>query len=149
MGSKDIEKKLQFTYKKTKLKPGKAPDEATQIEFVEWYKSVLKDAKKDKLHILFYAPVHQLHNTINGKCWQKKGGDNTIILESNTGRRIISILGALNPVNYELTSLILEGMVDKEITKLVLENIRKTYNDKKEIIIVMDSLFSSRLCKRN
>ncbi len=36
-------------------------------------------------------------------------------------------------------------MVDKEITKLVLENIRKTYNDKKEIIIVMDNASYNRV----
>ena len=67
-----------------------------------------------------------------------------VVLESNTGRKRISILGALNPVSYELTSLIVEGMVDKEVTKVALKNIRETYNDEKEIIIVMDNAAYNR-----
>ncbi len=144
MGSKNLEKKLQFTYKKTKLKPGKSPDEETQREFVNWYELKLEEAKKGNLHILFYDPVHQLHNTINGKCWQKKGGDNTIVLRSNTGRKRISIVGALNPVTQNLTSLIVEGMVDKEVTKAALKNIREDYDDNKEIIIIMDNAAYNR-----
>lgn len=92
-----------------------------------------------KLHFLFYDPVHQLHNTINQKCWQGKGGDNTIVLKSNTGRKRITILGALNPINYDLTSIVIEGMVDKEVTNFTIKNIRETYSDGKPIIIVMDN----------
>ena len=144
MGSKNLKKKLQFTFKKTRLKPGKAPDEETQKKFIKWYKSILEESKKGKFHILFYDPVHQLHNTINSKCWQKIGGDNTITLESNTGRKRVSILGAISPVNHQFTSLILEGMVDKEVTKVSLKNIRDTYADGKEIIIIMDNATYNR-----
>ncbi|MCK5537721.1 MAG: IS630 family transposase [Bacteroidales bacterium] len=144
MGTKNHKKKLHLTYKKTRLKPGKAPDEKTQLDFVSWYKTTLKKSIKGKCHILFYDPVHQLHNTINGKCWQKKGGNNTIILESNTGRRRITILGAINPVNYQFTSLTLEGMVDKDVTKITLKNIRDTYDDDKEINIIMDNATYNR-----
>ncbi len=144
MGTKDHEKKLQFTYKKTRLRPGKSPDEQIQKEFVKWYKTVLQEAKRGDVHLLFYDPVHQLHNTINGKCWQKKGGDNTIVLQSNTGRKRITILGAINPVSYQFTSLTLEGMVDKEVTKITLKNIRDTYNDGKQIIIIMDNAAYNR-----
>ena len=42
----------------------------------------------------------------------KKRRSNTIVLQSNTGRKRITILGAINPVNYQFASLILEGMVD-------------------------------------
>lgn len=105
---------------------------------------MLYEASNNKIHILFYDPVHQLHNTINGKCWQEKGEKNTIVLESNTGRKRISILGALNPINQQLTSIIVEGMVDKEITKIALKNIRETYNDDKEIVIIMDNAAYNR-----
>jgi len=144
LGAENSEKKLQFTYKKTKLMPGKAPSEDIQIEFINWYKSAIEKARKGENHILFYDPVHQLHNTINGKCWQKRGGRNTIILESNTGRKRITILGAINPVTHQFTSITLEGMVDKEVTKITLKNIRETYDDKKEIIIIMDNATYNR-----
>lgn len=93
---------------------------------------------------MFYDPVHQLHNTINGKCWQTKGGKNTIMLPSNTGRKRITILGAINPINFCFTSLTLEGMVDKIVTKSVLDNIKKTYNDGKPIEIIMDNATYNR-----
>ena len=144
MGSETFEKKLQLTFKKTRLKPGKISDESVQLEFIKWYKKELSNAKNGNTHLLFYDPVHQLHNTINGKCWQKIGGDNTIVLPSNTGRKRITILGAISPTDYKFTSLTLEGMVDKEVTIEVLKNIRKTYNDNKEIIIILDNAAYNR-----
>jgi transposase len=85
-----------------------------------------------------------LHNTINAKCWQSKGGQNTIMLPSNTGRKRITILGAINPINLCFTSITLEGMVDKIVTKIVLDNIRETYNDGKPIVIIMDNAAYNR-----
>ncbi len=119
--------------------PGKIPDIATQTEFVNWYNKKIKEAIAGKVHILFYDPVHQLHNTINGKCWQSIGGNNTVVLPSNTGRKRITIMGAINPIDYQFTSITLEGMVDKEVTNVTLKNIRETYNDGKEIVVIMDN----------
>ena len=110
-----------------------------QKEFISWYEKELQRSKEGETHLLFYDPVHQLHNTINGKCWQAKGGHNTVVLSSNTGRKRITILGAISPINYQFTSITLEGMVDKEVTMEALKNIRKTYNDDKKIIIIMDN----------
>jgi transposase len=139
LGSETHEKKLHLTFKKTRLKPGKLPNVSIQEEFIDWYGKELLKSKEGKTHLLFYDPVHQLHNTINGKCWQAKGGQNTIVLPSNTGRKRITILGAISPVNHKFTSITIEGMVNKEVTVEVLKNIRETYNDDKEIIIIMDN----------
>jgi len=144
LGTKSFEKKLQFTYKKTRLKPGKSPEERIQVEFVDYYKSLLDRASKNELHVVFYDPVHQLHNTINDKCWQRKGGENTLVLESNTGRKRVTVLGALNPLNLNFTSITLTGMVDKEVTKVVLKNLRDTYPDKKEIVVILDNAAYNR-----
>jgi transposase len=122
------------------LIPGKLPSIGVQQEFIDWYFKILEKAKNKEIHILFYDPVHQLHNTINGRCWQQKGGKNTIALPSNTGRNRITILGAINPaLDYKFTSIVLEGMVDKTVTKECLKNIRETYIDGKEIFIIMDN----------
>jgi transposase len=139
LGSKIVEKKLQFAYKKTRLMPGKLPSEDIQNEFVSWYENAITQAMEEKIHLLFYDPVHQLHNTINQKCWQAKGGANTVVLQSNTGRKRITILGAINPVNYDLTSIVLEGMVDKDVTNVAIKNIRENYSDGKKVIIIMDN----------
>ena len=115
-----------------------------QKEFVRYYREELDKGINGEKHILFYDPVHQLHNTVNGKCWQETGGAGTVTLPSNTGRRRITILGATNPVDYSLTSLVLEGMVDKETTKAALKNIRDTYSDGKQIEIIMDNAAYNR-----
>jgi len=139
LGSKVVKKKLQLTFKKTRLVPGKVPSEEIQNEFVIWYEDVLKDVLDGKKHLLFYDPVHQLHNTINQKCWQEKGGANTLVLKSNTGRKRITILGAINPISYDFTSLVLEGMVDKTVTNEAIRNFREKYSDGKKIVVIMDN----------
>ena len=118
------------------MKPGKLADIEKQVEFVEWYIKMVKLGLTGELHLLFYDPVHQLYITINGKCWQEKGKNGTINLPSNTGRKRITILGAINPLTYKFTCLTLEGMIDKEVTKHCLENIRHAYNNQKEIVII-------------
>lgn len=133
-----------MSYKKTRLIPGKLPDETIQKEFVDWYLLSLKEAVKGKHHMLFYDPVHQLHNTINGKCWQLKGSKGTIQLPSNTGRKRVTVLGAINPINMKFTSIIMTGMCDKEVTKKALENIREDYPDKNKIILIVDNAAYNR-----
>ncbi len=118
---------------------GNLPSEEVQNEFVSWYGNTIKEAIDGKIHLLFYDPVYQLHNTINQKCWQEKGGKNTVVLKSNTGRKRIKILGAINPANYDFTSLVLEGMVDKDVTNVAIWSIREKYSDGKQIVIVMDN----------
>ena len=36
-----LKKKLQLTFKKNRLKPGKISDESIQIEFIKWYEKEL------------------------------------------------------------------------------------------------------------
>lgn len=104
------------------------------------YKPLLKQAKQGKLHLLFSDPTHKIHNTINGKCWQPIGEDGTIKLPSNTGRRRVTILGAINAINpKQLTSIITEANCDQEMAKKMLEEIRKEYSDGKEVIIIEDN----------
>jgi transposase len=53
-------------------------------------------------------------------------------------------LGAINPLNHKFTSLIIEGMVDKEVTKVTLKNMREEYDDGKEIVVIMDNAAYNR-----
>ncbi len=48
-------------------------------------------------------------------------------------------MGAINPIDYQFTSITLEGMVDKEVTNVTLKNIRESYDDGKEIVVIMDN----------
>ena len=46
---------------------------------------------------------------------------------------------AINPVNLQFTSIMLEGIVNKDVAIADLKNIRKAYNDGKEIVVIMDN----------
>ena len=132
---------IQLSYKKTWLVPWNCPEEKIQTDFIEnKFDPLLKLAKKKKIHLLFADPTHKIHNTINWKCWQTKWKDWTVMLSSNTWRRRITILGAINIVDTtKLTSIITEDNCDKEMAKVLLKEIRKDYSDWKEIVIIKDN----------
>lgn len=83
--------------------------------------------------------MHLIHNTLLGKCWQEKGGDNTTVLESNTGRRRISIIGAIDAVTKKFSGFVTEANCDKEAIKTMLDTIRKNYPDDKTIVLFLDN----------
>ena len=138
---KKITKKLWLSYKKTVLVPWNCPEEKIQTDFIEnIFNPLLKLAEKKEIHLLFADPTHKIHNTINGKCWQTRWKAGTIMLKSNTWRKRITILWAINVVNNKkLTSIITEDNCDKEMAKALLEEIRKDYSDWKEIVIIKDN----------
>lgn len=121
--------------------PGNIPNEDVQKDFIKnVYKPLLNRARQGEIHLLFSDPTHKIHNTINGKVWQPIGKDGTIKLPSNTGRRRVTILGAINAINpKQLTSIITEANCDQEMAKKMLEEIRKEYQDGKEIVIIEDN----------
>ena len=90
-----------------KLIPGKIQSVAIQEKFITEYKKLLQRAEKEEIHLFFFDPTHQIHNTINGKCWQTKGKKGTIKIKTNTGRRRITILGAVNVRTNLISSVIL------------------------------------------
>ena len=96
--------------------------------------------KKEEIHLLFADPTHKIHNTINLKYWQTRWKNWTIMLPSNTWRRRITILGAINVVDTaKLTSIITEDNCDKEMAKALLYEVRKDYTDWKEIVMIKDN----------
>ena len=128
-----------MSYKKTKLIPGKAPSEEVQKEFIEEYLVLLAQAKEEEIHLLFADPTHQIHNTVCGKCWQTPGAKGTILIPSNTGRKRVNVIGAINPVSMKLSSMVTEDNCDSETMKMALRIIRDDYPDGKAIIIIEDN----------
>jgi len=89
-------------------------------------------------------PTHQVHNTVNGYCWQEVGRNNTKIVCSNSGRKRITIIGAINALTLKPTAIITEASCDKEMIKMSLTEIRKDYPDSKTIYIFLDNAKYSR-----
>lgn len=84
-------------------------------------------------------PTHQVHNTDNSYCWQDKGKAGTKIILSNSGRKRINIIGAINAITRKPTTLITEDNCDKEMIKCLLGEIRKDYQDAGRIYAFLDN----------
>jgi len=128
-----------LSYKKTKLIPGNRQSVEVQEAFVKEYNKLKESAEKEEIHLLFFDPTHQVHNTINGTCWQTKGKRGTVIVPSNTGRKRISVLGAVNAITGSCTTIITENNCDKDMVIATFNEIKKEYSDDKEIVIILDN----------
>lgn len=130
--------------KKTRLVPGKTQDKETQIEFVKKILTTIEESKTNNCEVIFFDPTHQVHNTVNGYCWQEKGKTNTKIVFSNSGRKRVSIIGAINAITYQSTTLITEDNCDKEMIKIFLDEVVKDYPKADKIYIFLDNAKYSR-----
>jgi len=135
-----LQKKLSASCKKTRLIPGKHPDADVQESFVEKIMGWVEKAKKGTVDILFCDPMHQVHNNENGYCWQIKGGKNTINTRANTGRRRLTLLGALNPLTLIPDILLTEANCDRETMKAFFKHLRTIYTDMtKPLVLILDN----------
>jgi len=91
------------------------------------------------LVVLNFDPMHQTHNNENGYMWQEKGKEGTKKMKSNTGRRRLNILGAINMENLDIVPFITEENCHKETIKIFLNEVKNTYPKAKEIKIFLDN----------
>lgn len=122
--------------------PWKYPSEDIQKEFIEEYKLLLTKAKAGEIHILFYDPVHQIHNSVAGKCRIEKGKEH--LLKSNTWRKRVTALWGINPVTLKFSGLVTEDNCDTEMTKATFKVIREEYSDGKPIFLFLDNAAYNR-----
>jgi transposase len=119
--------------------PGGSPDRKIQKNFAKRIIRTVKKAEKENGTVVFLDPTHQVHNTVNGYCWQEKGKAGTKILKSNSGRSRISIIGAMNAITYRPTTIITEDNCDKEMMKQFMKELRKDYQDTGRIYAFLDN----------
>ena len=115
--------------------PGKVPSEAVQKDFIqqiEYY------SQQKETVLLFFDPCHLLHNVVNARMWQPRGKKGTITIKSNTGRKRINILGALDIKDFSVTITLTEKMCDSERIVWFLQKIKEKYPDRK-IVVVLDN----------
>lgn len=91
------------------------------------------------LVVLNFDPMHQTHNNENGYEWQGKGSEGTKEVKSNTGRRRLNILGAINMASLDIVPFLTEENCHKETIKVFLDEVKKTYPKAKEIKIFLDN----------
>ena len=135
-----LKKKLHCSYKKTRLIPGKAQDVIIQKNFIALMDSLYDCAKRnDKEVLLFADPMHQIHNVENDYAWQEIGKAGTKEIASNTGRRRLNIIGAINPLTFKPTILLEEENCNASSIERLLEAIRKQYSEAETICLILDN----------
>ncbi|MDP2766922.1 MAG: transposase [Candidatus Methanoperedens sp.] len=88
--------------------------------------------------LLFFDPCHLLHNAVNARMWQPIGKNGTITIKSNTGRKRINILGALDSEDLSVIITLTEETCDSERVIEFLQKIKDEYLDRK-IVVVLDN----------
>ena len=102
--------------------------------------SVIEKARKGGEVVVFIDPVHRVHNNENDYAWQFKGKEGTKTVPTNTGRRRLNIIGALNPLNLKQpTVLLAEGSCNKELMQIFLRQLRQDYPGAEKITAFMDN----------
>lgn len=128
--------KLNFTYKKTKIIPGKL-DTQKQEEFkIEYQK--LKDNLNPEDKIYFLDASHPHHNNQSSYGWIPKGEERWI--KTNTGRKRININGALtlNGLTGPTVITRLEETINADAMILLIKNI-ETHQPEGKIHLVLDN----------
>lgn len=110
----------------------------------DFINQMLEEVEKSKrssgdLVVLNFDPMHQTYNNENGYMWQEKGKEGTKKVLSNTGRRRLNILGAINMVNLDIVPFLTEENCNKETIKVFLMEVKKTYPQAREIKIFLDN----------
>jgi transposase len=95
--------------------------------------------RNDKEVLLFSDPMHQIHNVENGYAWQEIGRAGTKEIPSNTGRRRLDIIGAINPVTMQPTILLEEENCNADSIVRLLEAIKKQYHQAETICLILDN----------
>jgi len=123
------------------LIPGKHQSEEVQKEWIEKMRNLVERAHSSNgdLAVLNFDPMHQTHNNENGYLWQIKGKEGTKKVKSNTGRRRLNILGAIDMVTLDIVPFLTEENCNKESIKVFLDEVRKAYPKEKEIVIFLDN----------
>ena len=133
-GVVDLLNRLGFTYKKPKLVPSKANNEAQEV-FVKKLNALNDGLKKDEL-LLFGDAVHPQHNTKIAYGWIRKGREKEI--KSNTGRVRVNINGVLDPETKDVV-VIESKTINAQSTIELYVKLERLYPHMKKIYIIVDN----------
>jgi transposase len=88
--------------------------------------------------VFYFDPCHLQHNVVNARMWQPRGRKGTIEVKTNSGRKRINILGALNFKDLSVITTLTEETCNKERIVEFLQKIRETYPEK-DIVVILDN----------
>lgn len=132
---------MGLSYKKTKHVPGGMPEKSVQERCVGRILAMTEEARFSggKQVVLSLDPTHPIYNSIPGYRWQEKGGVQTQRLSANTGRRRLTIVGAVNLVDRDIVPLVTESNADRELMKVFFLEVKKKYANAEKITVILDN----------
>ena len=144
-GMTDLLHRLDYSYKKPKVVPGKA-DRKAQENFIRSYKRI-KAVKGENDPIYFMDGTHPQHNTIASYGWIKKGVEKEI--KSNTGRQRLNINGAINIENQKV-SVHYAKSVNAQSTIVLFKKLEAANKKAGKIYVICDNAryYRSKLVKK-
>lgn len=134
-GVTDLLHRLNYVYKKPKLKPSN-PDIEKQELFLKDYEKFMENKGKNEA-VLFIDAVHPVHNSMASYGWIKKGVEKE--LKSNTGRARLNIHGAMNAETYETTIIASEENINSESTIQLFKYLESLYPLAVVIYVILDN----------
>lgn len=116
-------KRHGFVYRKCGYVPGKADSEEQQKWLEESFQPELQAAQQGKKVLLFVDAAHFVLSQFCCMMWCVK----RLFLRSGAGRNRINVLGALNAVTQQVTTLINTSYINAEVIQDFLLQLRKEY----------------------
>lgn len=132
-GMNALLKRLDFTYRKPRVVPGKA-DQEEQKKFIKKYRKIRKHMQSED-SLFFMDGVHPQHNPIVQCGWFKKGKKQ--ILKTNTQYHRLHINGVVN-IDTKKVIVGSHSRLDEDATLDMLEKLRK-YQPSGKIYLVLDN----------
>jgi transposase len=127
-------KKSGFKY----LQTGHIPAKADNGKQMEWKETVLdnavNEAEKGDSVLLFLDAAHFVLEPFICKIWSLTGK----FVKASAGRNRLNVLGAVNAVTKQVTTLINDTFIDAGVVIAFLEQLRREYGDK-TIQIILDN----------
>jgi transposase len=118
--------RLGFSYKKTKIVPGKACPDA-QADWVVQFNEYISQLS-DNEEVFFIDGVHPMHNTKSEYGWIPKGKEFEIL--ANCGRSRMNINGAINVLNPSEVFIHEDIAVNSQSNIALFEKIMEAHPDK-------------------
>lgn len=130
-----------------KTQPGHPPSVAEQQEFVANYDQMKAECEPGTV-FRFVDGMHLVHQNQPGYCW----GDpnDPPIMQTNSGRKRLNILGAYNPADMSLVHVTGEASCNGERVIELFENIEAQDADAPQIVLFSDNatyFYSAQVCE--
>ena len=134
----DLLHRLGLKRLRPKLIPGKPPSLEEQTKFIDQYNQLKAFEDNDPGVIqMFVDGMHLIHQVIPSYCWGEKGSPP--VLQSNSSRQRLNILGAYHTGRQEFVHLTSETNCDAIQVVKFLELVTKSYMHCHSIILHLDN----------